>query len=471
VEACGSRTHISRLTLGVLPLNYRFRLALYQKEWQNRSMDEMDEMDEIELTSREIAEKELQNPQTLPERLVEIEQFFWSEDYDECHQVARHPNCPPALFIRLIPHFPDAAAENPAWELLLIEGVMGQLFPKLGVFFAQLQKESLTSRWILLLQNHPYPPIVQATKMHVHVAGEVETKNEHWQTELADILVRDLRRDSRLVELQKYNVLPDWVNQRLPYPMPHLPAPTPKPRIHPIYPEIPPTKKEWKIAKDTKNWWEQRDVAIDTRSPELLRFLAGNAKMRDATKKVEDVEDPFEDDDDDGIDILLIVLANPATPQDVIQTLSAQFAQIKNLSDYEISRLLQCERVPYSVRNQHRTKDLGDIAYQCYTRTPIYEVFKSDPDAPFAVRREAMLCYFSETKGELASCLTLMQVESPAILKRKETSAYWHLRLGVALNPLTPDETLTQLSKDGNRYVRAVARERLASSVWRFTPQ
>jgi hypothetical protein len=422
---------------------------------------------------------ELNNPNTLPERLVEIEHHLWNEDCGRCHKIVRHPNCPPELFIQLAQTFPDAATANPAWELLMIEGVMGRLFPKLDLFFALLEKERISPKWMLLLENHPNPRIVQALKQHIRVAGIVETKNDDWQTDLADLLVRDLKQDSRLAELKKYNALPDWVNQRLSHPLSRLSDSTPKLRGYrecPVYPEIPPSKEEWAIAEQwvatsDRQCRSNKQLIKNTRSSELLRFFAQNIDMRDATIKADDINDPFADDPYcDGVEDLLAILANPATPEEVIQTLSAQFAQAKNLDSYEISLLLQCKRVPYDIRSLHLGGNL-ETCSNFQSRTQIYRTFKDDPDATERVRREAMLYCFSETKEELSSCLALMQVESPTILKRKATAAHWHLRLSVALNPLTLHKTLKRYSTDGNRYIRAVAQKRLASPYWRFTPQ
>jgi hypothetical protein len=276
-------------------------------------MKSIDEMDLSEVVA------EISDHKTLPARLEEIEEFFHMEGWDNREEIvphiARHLNCPLELFVKLAPQFPEAAAENPAWNLLMIEGAMLALRNKVSLFFELLKKETIPEPWMPLLENSPHPTVRQQLKHHHQVAGELDRTSDAWQFEIADTLVRELVRDSRLVWLKRQSTLPDWINTRLPYAIPDLP-----------------------------------------------------------------------------------------------------------------------QRHTYTTVSPHTLDE------------------------------------FAQSKGGLAPCLALMQIRNLRFLENKADTVHWHLRLGVALNPVTKHEILKRLVNDGNRYVKAVAKTRLENPDWQFAP-
>jgi hypothetical protein len=74
----------------------------------------------------------------------------------------------------------------------------------------------------------------------------------------------------------------------------------------------------------------------------------------------------------------------------------------------------------------------------------------------------------SEDMATLTLCVALMHPDAPDhLLARPKEWPRWHPRLGTALNPKTAalPGVLERLADDGNRYVRAAAREALASAA------
>jgi hypothetical protein len=66
-----------------------------------------------------------------------------------------------------------------------------------------------------------------------------------------------------------------------------------------------------------------------------------------------------------------------------------------------------------------------------------------------------------KTIGEYAQLLLVPWMATNA-LPHLARSPQWHVRSLVALHPQTPEESIIQLARDGNRYVRALASARTA---------
>ena len=82
------------------------------------------------------------------------------------------------------------------------------------------------------------------------------------------------------------------------------------------------------------------------------------------------------------------------------------------------------------------------------------------------LRREAMLLLFalSGVWKNFQRALALSFVETPPeFLREAQGSPRWITRVALARNPAAPRDVLEILARDGNRYVRAAARERLNS--------
>lgn len=60
--------------------------------------------------------------------------------------------------------------------------------------------------------------------------------------------------------------------------------------------------------------------------------------------------------------------------------------------------------------------------------------------------------------------LAFLSVDAPVdALAKSQRASDWAERAAIAMHPKTPDSVLMRLAEDGNSYVRALARERVAT--------
>lgn len=166
--------------------------------------------------------------------------------------LARHPNCPPEVFAELLLCVPQAAVENPAWELLLLAGVLADEKSLLH----QLQSDNLPRAYVALLSQHPSPQVRLLTQEHVALAGEVEGE---LRVALFQRLAT-LHRDGRLVWLARFGAFPERLNDYLPYPVVASPARRP----HPLVKRWRPEEEILDLLNDADGGYEPREAFLES---------------------------------------------------------------------------------------------------------------------------------------------------------------------------------------------------------------
>jgi hypothetical protein len=281
----------------------------------------------IKVESKEIAvsidawKSELMDESITSHRLKEIYTMLNAQESSRFNAhifplIAKNPNCPPDVLAHLVLPYPHAVAQNPAFELMLIEN---EFLPKIPQSSARwlLSRQDISPKIVSAFMLHPDPHIREEAKFHIHTAGEIAKNDADWETELADDIVKNLLTEGAepdLSLLKSGDAVPEWVESRLKTPIPFQVKIQPKQKKNAVWRREILLQKRSLTAKcqlvqflaiihlkqpthhpkaglsliTQQPWWYRLAIALNPATPLITReFLAkdGNRYVRATAKK------------------------------------------------------------------------------------------------------------------------------------------------------------------------------------------
>jgi hypothetical protein len=440
--------------------------------------------------------KEARDPLTSPERLQQLAPLSYRPSPRSrrlADALGAHPNTPIDCLLSLMSLRPEALLRNPVLPLLPLERPD---FPE------RLGNWTLT----ILLRFEDVPPFVlqeakksgnkkvrRAVRWHIAAVGEADPAGTEWEEQAIKALRRlPETRWERVWEIVEHQAAPIGLLECLGLAAVHPPESYESEQFRKAQAKAhraqtnpqPPTEfrepaSGWKLVSG-EDLYLARQAALDTRtSPDTLRSLA--AALPRETKLL---------DYSYSLDKLKEELArNPATPTDALRQLlpaaAATIAAHPNadaalLSEMAasaekdslgiLSALLGNPNTPseaaaIAAANLRDIRDAGEQKLGAYERRLLRWHPTLNPNGPTLPEEtsEPFQQWLQSYRPRLDSFLwTVGRAYHPHTLSRLARWYEWSRRLAAALNPSTPPNVLRYLSNDGNRFVRAAARARLA---------
>lgn len=166
------------------------------------------------------------------------------------------------------------------------------------------------------------------------------------------------------------------------------------------------------------------------------------------------------------------VAGNKNTPIHILKQLAkdedamvrAGVAERENLPHYLFEQLASDERsrVRYEVaKNPNTPTEILEILARDKDNSVYYEAVKNPQCTPEIRKTIFKNLAQSETPSFLRFVLFLSDYAESFVLAENSNSISWLERYAIACNPKTPENILKQLAQDGNRIVRATAKESL----------
>jgi hypothetical protein len=208
-----------------------FSLSVYYSVWRITSYRKAKILEKsIEIENKEVMaqidalKSEVENDSITSLRLKEIYSMLFGRTFNSNINshilpiIVRNPNCPPDVFAHLVLPYPNDAAQNPAFELMLLEG---EFLPKIPRSTARylLSRQDISPKIVHAFTMYPNRYIREEAAHHVHIAGEIADDDTTWEATLADFLVKNSRQDDRVVAFKLFDALPEWVEIRLEKPV------------------------------------------------------------------------------------------------------------------------------------------------------------------------------------------------------------------------------------------------------------
>jgi hypothetical protein len=397
----------------------------------------------------------------------EIRQIFLQYQYGGAgamavHKaLARHPSLPPDIACWLVTSQPEALAENPALALLLIESPFLFQDRPAKKLRHLLHRENVSPLILQSLLGHKDKQVRGAAQYHIGLAGEC---TEGWEQEAAAVLVALVPANPTVLrEMHFYNLVPEWLVATLKLKakeVKYKPAPytCPPPLEPPAITEPAPTQDTLQKIKKMDEWERYKLADNEGQHPDVLRYLAHDEEYMVYNR----------------------VTGNPNIPIDVIEYFITDSKFENNyynpMGYLAINLYISTETINRIALNGYINENTinrltSETLYQLLTAgcSIIYaEPLSKRPDLTVDMRRMVHLYLQTKATQDILRLVSLSQIESLAVLEEATKSYIWVDRFASAINPVLPKNYLTKLSRDGNRFVRAAAKARLADSKWRF---
>jgi hypothetical protein len=368
--------------------------------------------------------------------------------------VVADPNTPLDRLLALAPLYPAELCANPIFPFLLFENpnLPAELSaPAMGRLLAY---EGLPRDFVAAAAAFAMPASALAARQHIAIAGEA---GDDWRTLIAEEVgnLPTVPDDDLLLVLVLLGLVPEWMHGRL--------AATGDPRMLAA------------LRGEAPQPVDVTPVSLPLPTP---GSLAEQAAQPDAEQSL--LQQLVDSED---VAVRRAIAANPATSPEVLQRLYDQEVMFDN-EPLVFQALAANHHSPQSVLQAiaaHPTA-LNTIARRAVARNPAASgaVLALLVDEPYAADIRLALAVHPHFDHNLRSqmrsssleqalncgdafyrAIALSQPESETSALFEAAYSYnWLDRLAVALNSHTPAETLTLLTKDGHRLVRAAARRR-----------
>jgi hypothetical protein len=309
--------------------------------------------------------------------------------------IARNPNLPVTLAPACLGKQASALAENPALPLLMLECPDIARKSKIERLLRTLRRLDTPAEVVHLLAQHHRPIVAEAARLHVALAGELSEAEV--ETELRkELAALPIGGKAKLQELHDWGMVPIWLAETH-----HLKSSQVLPPDSLFIPTIhlgPPTQEQDKGVQRIldKSSWVCHQLHEQDKST-FLRQVSFN---------------------------------RPHIQAEMIQVLE------------------DIVQMPIEILAGYYGQGLLD-----------WFVFKLRTNLPHALQGALVAHRLAEDASSRGLALVLAVAgEWPVPLLEKHTrSRNWLNRLGVALNPQTPEKNLQRLRKDANRLVRGAA--------------
>jgi hypothetical protein len=147
------------------------------------------------------------------------------------------------------------------------------------------------------------------------------------------------------------------------------------------------------------------------------------------------------------------LIANPATPVTFVNDMA-----LRGIFHHDKFDRLTTETVWLLFTGQQRRR--LDIDY--------VKILVNRPDLSLEVLRFLSPYYYQSSKEDIVRYVAVSLVDPKICFNEIITSHNWVDRFAFSSNPLAAEKDIAKLAHDGNRFVRAAAKARLASPEWRF---
>jgi hypothetical protein len=381
-------------------------------------------------------------------------------------RLASNPNLPPELAAQCLVSFSKEFSTNPAIPLLFIEDPRFLERVDEPRLLQLLSTENVAPLILQMLQSHSKPRIKEAAKSHVNFAGEVE--GEDWQDQVRQKIAQlPVGNKTKLKELHQWGCVPEWLAAKY--------------RLDPIIPRIvePDVWRHWtgpdEAQPDEKKWKKIRHAV---KSIALVDFPATNAKEAfqylEHASRVEQSSQILRYIFENTAFFPPQLAKNPFTPEDVMLSLLPEQNEILLSNPGITTQVIQKLSLKYlrEVINNSRTPTLLlekyfltlDIVVQRFHVNEIAMQLLKRKNTSIDTAKSAFLyLQCQETKRNLVGLLVFAHLSKTNMFIEAGDDIEWSNWLGIALNPNSTLPILQDLVKHGNRYIRAVARARLAS--------
>lgn len=385
------------------------------------------------------------NPAVLPELMRHL---AGSTDPGMLAHRAGDPNTPPEALLFLAGICPTEFCNNPVLPLLLLEN------PALPAEFEPASLGRLLSYYgvpadlLAAVAQLGQPEAALTARLHIGLAGE---SGANWRRDLEQALaaIPTIPGDDLLLLLLVLRRVPDWLlsriaaghNTRLALALAFadgasdsLGALVPVP---PAPPALTPTPDMDSLARMLESA-EPAERTLAAADPRLTPTQLAAAKEREDWSEA-----------DHGV--YRAIAANLATPADVLVALAR-----------DASALNTGVRRAVAMNPNAPAEALALLADEVYAMD-IPLALAAHPNVAVAQRERLIAAALEHAWGSCEPfyrAIALAQPETPlARLAAQARSPHWIERIAVALHPLTPASIRTTLAEDGNRLVRAAARE------------
>jgi hypothetical protein len=385
----------------------------------------------------------------LPVGRADPHKFFDSND-ETLASVAANPNTPVEALMRLAGVFPEQFCANPALPLLLLENPNLPADMPPATLRSLLRYANVPRDFLGWIVAHSTPALAEEARMHVNLAGEA---GPDWQEQARatlrqmtlgktiDIVPLTITADL-LIEVLTLGAAPDWLAELLA---------------------------------------ESDDVAIRTAvaAAQAAPPSAGGDVM--GTQTDSEAVDPalvrHMGEDDDPL-VRARAARSPTMPLDLLAWLAEDESRIVRRAVAEnpnaTAKILAVLMQDYSWSNEpvrlavvgHPNVSAGMLEQLAGDRSArVRQAVLAHTHAPAQVRERILLAALEHcqmlSEPAYQTIALAHPLTPPAKLIAGTRSLEWIERYAIARNPAAPDEALATLAQDGNRLVRAAARDRV----------
>lgn len=321
--------------------------------------------------------------------------------------IARNPNLPTTLAPACLGIQAKALAENPALPLLMLECPDIARQSPVERLLRTLRRPDTPAEVLRMLAQHNRPIVAEAARLHVALEGELSEAEV--ETELRkELKVLSAGGKAKLQELHAWGLIPEWLTERHKL----------KPATRPVLPSFP-------------------QVCLDD-------LPATEGELDKAHRILENGD----------IHELSWLLRNLGSKREILSEIIASEKAVQAASVMpDFVKIVACMSLE-ALMSYYRRGILQPAQFR----------FRADlPESFYPAMIAEELATLSSSRG-LVLVLSIAALWPETQLHEHALSRNWLNRLGVALNPQTPEKDLRRLQKDANRIVRGAATYRTSAS-------
>lgn len=367
-------------------------------------------------------------------------------------RMAGDPNTSIETLSYLAGCFPAAFCANPIFPLLLFERPSLPTDMDLTSLGRLLAYSGVPADFVGAVAAYGQPDLAATARQHIAIAGEANT---NWRVDLAQALqgISSIPNDDLLTAIAALGLVPIWIEDRIAqgaYPALLRALGRTSPDHQPLAATAKPLHGQAQIAANPERPLAELLTLIDDDQAEVRAALAANPALGPAELlRLKRFEDWAENDPR----VYEALAANQQSPAELLREIAQNRIALNTAARREVARN---PATPPDVLNL-----LADEPYAADIRV----ILAGHPNLGPEQRAVMVTSSLEAAIGSGHPIYRAIALSHPGIQPEVYDlvlrSPHWIERLALALSPGVSREALERLIQDGNRLVRAAAREQL----------